>query len=247
MDLFKKAILTKTALAACLLSSAVIAQTSTSTATPPEPETTASNEQIVNDQSGDNSVVTLSDEQLDTLANKVSEQVLLGLQSPPASTNQTEASAGDGTSQEELADDIETIKDWTVSCDSVGENKERCYIYQTVSDESGRPVLQAAIGDLPDAQGKMQTTAIFTVPLGISLRSGMVFAVDGKNGIKFGFDQCGPVGCNAVLPLDKKLLSKFKAGNVVNILLNDGQQDIQLALSLQGFTKGLNRAKELSK
>lgn len=190
-----------------------------------------------------NMSVSLSEQQLQTLADTISQQVLAGLQSPPASSTPSEPTNG----EPQEASDVETIKDWSIGCDPVGDNAQRCYIYQTIADQNGVPVLQAAVGELPGADGKLLPTAIFTVPLGINLRAGFKFAVDGgKDGLHFGYDQCGAVGCNAVLPLDKKWLSKFKAGNKVSILINDGQQNLELTLSLQGFTKGLARAKELS-
>lgn len=189
--------------------------------------------------------VSLSDQQLQTLADTISQQVLAGLQSPPTASAPADPANNNANTAE--ASDVETIKDWSIDCDPIGENKQRCYIYQTVVDQNDVPVLQAAVGELPGADGKLQPTAIFTVPLGINLRAGFAFAVDGgKDGLRFGYDQCGAVGCNAVLPLDKKWLAKFKAGNKVSIYINDGQQDLELTLSLQGFTKGLARAKELS-
>lgn len=131
------------------------------------------------------------------------------------------------------------FKDWTVGCDKVEDSdKTRCFIYQTVvNNENDKPVLQMAIGYLPDNN---KPAAILTVPLGVALPPGMGLRIDGGELLKFEYERCVPKGCIAGLPLTNELIAQFKRGSKAQVLIHDGRQAVPLPISLQGFTKGFN-------
>ena len=136
----------------------------------------------------------------------------------------------------------ERFSDWTVGCDKLPNSDEkRCFIYQTVvSNKDDKPVLQMAVGYLPQDN---KSAAIMTVPLGVILLPGMGIRVDGGELITVAYERCTPKGCIAVLPLDQKMIGRFKKGNKAQVLVHDGQQAVPLPISLKGFTKGFNSLK----
>ena len=134
------------------------------------------------------------------------------------------------------------FQDWTLGCEKPeGGGAERCYIYQTVvENKNDQPVLQMAVGYLPNNN---TPAAILTVPLGVALPPGMGITVDNGEMVKFQFERCVPKGCVAGLPLDNKMINKFKRGAKALIVVHDGRKPISLPISLKGFTKGFNSLK----
>ena len=118
------------------------------------------------------------------------------------------------------AEDGQRFQDWAVRCEKPeGASKETCFIFQGLINEQEKPVLQLAIGYWPETK---QPVAIFTVPLGVDLRPGIQFQVDGGETTTVHYSRCDPRGCVAGLPLTDALIDSFKKGSKTQIRIRDG-------------------------
>lgn len=132
------------------------------------------------------------------------------------------------------------FKDWKVGCDKLpGIDEKRCYIFQTLVDEEDKPMLQVAVGYLPE---NSRPAVMFTVPLGFLLPPGMGLKIDENKVIQFPYERCLEIGCIAGLPLQDDLLNQFKKGNQAKVIIHNGRKAVPFPkpISLQGFTKGFN-------
>lgn len=139
----------------------------------------------------------------------------------------------------------ERFKDWTVDCGKLpGVEQDRCFIIQTViNKENEQPVLQMAVGYLPDENGANQPAALLTLPLGVALPAGIGIRVDSSKPIRIPYERCVPIGCIAGFPLDENLIGQFKRGSKAEIRIHDGSRVVALPISLSGFTAGFNALK----
>ena len=154
----------------------------------------------------------------------------------PAHAQTTTSPAQSTTPAPDGATTVATHGDWTVRCGPNPQTQtEVCYMVQQVtSNDTGRPVLQVAIGKF--GQDK-RDLALVTLPLGVRLPPGIAIEVTGKEQRKRPFERCLRVGCQAQLPLDNVTLTEFKAGIDGRVLFQDASgRTIALPFSLKGFT-----------
>ena len=134
------------------------------------------------------------------------------------------------------------FKDWSARCEvPAGGQHESCFIFQrlvTKKDEKFVPVLHVLVGYItPDGEPGL----FATVPLGVSLPSGIQLAVDGGEPVSFGYSHCNNQGCLAALALSKALIAKMKAGRQAVFTFHTGShKPVSITVSLQGFTAGFN-------
>ena len=129
-------------------------------------------------------------------------------------------------------------KDWNVRCEKPAETvPEKCFIYQTLVNQDDKPVLQVTIGYLGENN---QPVAVFTLPLGVSLRAGVDVKVDQQDLFRIPYERCAPNGCIAGIQLTDQHIARLKAGSKGQVLVHDGRRQIPLEISLSGFTAGFN-------
>lgn len=138
-------------------------------------------------------------------------------------------------------EDAQSFSDWTARCNSDGKaGQQSCVLEQIVFNDDGkRPLLRAAAGYLQESKSKAVPAILITVPLMVALQEGLAISVDKQGAFVAPYHHCNPEGCVAGLPLDKKVLSAFQAGNDATIrLVAVNGEVMDLSLSLRGFTAG---------
>ncbi len=96
-----------------------------------------------------------------------------------------------------------------------------------------------------DGGGKRVPFLSIQMPLGIDLRPGMVFQIDGANEIQLPFLRCTAQGCDASARLKSNLLRNMKAGNELKVGFRRwGDTKVSLiTASLKGFTAAFSQIK----
>ncbi len=138
---------------------------------------------------------------------------------------------------------VERFQDWGVRC-GMGDSGPRggCEMFQGVTrNDNNELVMRVAIG-YPPRQDIDAPVAVFQLPLGIHLPPGIQLSVDDGEPLRFPVQACFQPGCRADLPLKPELLSKLKSGSKATLsVLGPGGEQIDLPISLMGFTAALER------
>jgi len=79
------------------------------------------------------------------------------------------------------------------------------------------------------------------VPLGIAIPAGVAFKVDESKQTMMAIEQCTPVGCEAAIKLDAKLLDQFKKGQVLKVGFMIRGKTLVVPISLKGFSGAVGR------
>lgn len=127
------------------------------------------------------------------------------------------------------------FKDWTGQCETI-DSKKVCGIEQTVFDQDNKPVVNIFIRKFKEQKDLI---AFIKVPLGVDLRAGLGLAVDKKEIANVPYVFCDPDGCNAIVPLNGKLLGKIKKGKKMQVGILLVNQKIVFSASLSGITKAV--------
>ena len=88
------------------------------------------------------------------------------------------------------------------------------YLVQTIDGKQktlGR-ILGLTVVYIDDSSKRRQLVLSIQMPLGVDLRAGAAFRVDGGKDVNAPFLQCTGNGCDVSVKLDSKLLESFKAG-----------------------------------
>jgi len=128
--------------------------------------------------------------------------------------------------------------DWRVSCNKSQESPaESCHIVQQVVDKKGELVAKMVIWYPPRQESPV---AIFTLPLGIYLPSGMGLKVNNGSVKHIAIDLCTRQGCQARITLDKDLLETIKQGNKAIVSFSaTRKRKMTVTISLTGVTVGI--------
>lgn len=106
-----------------------------------------------------------------------------------------------------------------------------CTISQIVSSADGVTVLDVKIGRLPGLY------LLATFPLGIWLREGWSWHVDGNPPKQETIDVCVPEGCLIGIRLTPEHIRQFEQGRWLHVNFRDSKlQPVEVKLSLIGFT-----------
>lgn len=134
------------------------------------------------------------------------------------------------------------FKDWTVVCEKLpSSGKEICNIFQNVSNDKNKVVLQVAIGYPP---GLDKPQALITLPLGVLLQPGIEFTGGTAEATRVPYSVCVQNGCVAILKLDDDIIEGMKAGSEGSVKFAAGkQQIIEIPVSLSGFTAAFTSLK----
>lgn len=135
------------------------------------------------------------------------------------------------------------FKDWTVACEKLPTTKQEvCNIFQNVSNDKGKVVMQMAIGYPP---GKSEAQALITLPLGVLLQPGIEFKAGTAKAFRVPFGVCVQNGCVAVAPLDASVIKGMKSGSEGSIKFAVAKKKVvEIPVSLSGFTAAFNSLKK---
>ncbi len=134
------------------------------------------------------------------------------------------------------------FKDWTVICEKLPSSKEKiCNIFQNVTNEKKKVVMQIAIGYPP---GSNDAQALITLPLGVLLQPGIEFKGGDAKAFRVPFGVCVKNGCVAIAKLSKDVIKLMKSGTKGSVKFAAAKNKIiAIPVSLSGFTAAFNSLK----
>ncbi len=134
-----------------------------------------------------------------------------------------------------------THSDWRLRCQKVEDGEDPCQMFQLIADQSGSPIAQIVLFDLPAGEGVAVAGATITVPLETSLTQDLVMQIDDHPAKAYPYAFCDKIGCHVRLGLTPVELNWLKQGSIAKVAMtpyqNQGNQ-IVLPVSLSGFTAG---------
>ena len=135
------------------------------------------------------------------------------------------------------------FKDWTVVCEELPQSKkEICNIFQNVTNEKKKVVMQVAIGYPP---GSSEAQALITLPLGVLLQPGVEFKGGNAKAFRIPFGVCVQNGCIAIAKLSNEIIKGMKAGTKGSVKFAAAKNKvIEVPVSLSGFTAAFNSLKK---
>ena len=128
-----------------------------------------------------------------------------------------------------------TSGDWTLECGALPSGKRICQMTQVVNNpKDGKPLLQAAV--IKPSGGKKAILRL-VAPLGVWLRPGVGFSINGGSKNNLNFEFCLREGCIAQLGLSSGLVNAMKRGSKARLSIQNIQRrKLNLDVSLRGFT-----------
>jgi len=129
------------------------------------------------------------------------------------------------------------FKDWASRCDKTAAGVKICYIYQNLLLKTNKQrLLNLTVGYF----GKDKTpTALFTLPLGVSLPGGVSIKIDKRKKVRIRYERCDKSGCIAPLVLRDEQLKAMQTGLKAKVAFFDTRgREISIPVSLLGFTSG---------
>jgi invasion protein IalB len=164
--------------------------------------------------------------------------VLAALLSACGGLFQSDSDAGQSKQPAPLTEG-QRFEDWRVGCEKMNNGQQdNCFIFQTVvNGETNQPVLQMAVGRSPQ---NGQLTALWTLPRGVDVNSGLIVTTDSRNLMHIKYSRCVEKGCLAGVALDNSMLAQLRAEQGIKIVVSDGKRSIALPVSLKGFNEGLD-------
>ena len=134
------------------------------------------------------------------------------------------------------------FKDWMVVCEKLpASQKEVCNIFQNVTNDKGKVVMQIAVGYPPESE---QPQALVTLPLGVMLQPGIEFKAGNAEADRFPFSVCVKNGCVAIVKLDADTIKGMKTGKDGTVKFAAAKNKIiEVPISLNGFTAAFKSLK----
>lgn len=131
-----------------------------------------------------------------------------------------------------------TFDDWAVLCERQPDAADRCYLNQNVrSRKQGRELLRIRVGRNA-SRGRL--VAIFSVPLGVYLPSGLILQIEGQIPRYLQLQTCNAEGCHAPQAVDAELLGALKSKIRGQITFEDARRrHVGVLFSLKGFSAAL--------
>ena len=138
--------------------------------------------------------------------------------------------------------------DWLLQCVRSEDDTDPCQLYQLLKDGDDNSVAEISLFRLPKG-GEAVAGATVIVPLETLLTAQLTIAVDGGKGKRYPFSFCNPIGCYARIGLTESDIAGFRKGakatvSIVPFAAPD--QEVNLNLSLDGFTKGYEGTSEFN-
>ncbi len=134
------------------------------------------------------------------------------------------------------------FEDWTVGCEKLPQSKkEICNIFQNVTNDKNKVVMQFAIGYAPNSP---EPQALVTLPLGVILQPGIEFKGGNAKSLRVPFGVCVKNGCIAITKLSDEVIKGMKSGIKGSVKFAAAQKKIiEVPISLSGFTAAFNSLK----
>jgi invasion protein IalB len=118
-----------------------------------------------------------------------------------------------------------------------------CFIFQNLLLKTNKQrLLYLRVGYF----GKDKTpTALFTLPLGVSLPGGVSLKIDDRKKIRIRYERCDKTGCLAPLALRDEQIKALQTGLKAQVAFFDTRgREISIPVSLLGFTAGFKSLKK---
>jgi len=135
---------------------------------------------------------------------------------------------------------------WEQRCVKTEDGSDPCQLYQLLKDESGGPVAEISLFDLPEgAQASAGATVV--VPLETLLTANLQLSIDTGKAKIYPFTFCAQIGCIARIGLTAEEVEQFRkgAGAVMTIVPAVApDQKVALKISLKGFTAGFKAVED---
>ena len=130
--------------------------------------------------------------------------------------------------------------DWELRCETPpGATKEQCALLQSVVAED-KPAINLHVLVLKLADGKSHLLRVIA-PLGVLLPSGLGLTIDDIDVGRAGFVKCLPIGCEAEIVMEDKLIGEMKNGQKATfIIFQTPEEGIGIPLTLTGFKDGFD-------
>ena len=145
--------------------------------------------------------------------------------------------------QNPSAQNVERTKhgDWTVECRTLQNGGRFCQMGQNLNNPStNKPLMQVVVG-IKRNDTQSQPFLQVLAPLGIWLRPGLEFSIDGGQPTRLAFETCLKVACVAEMALSEGLLSAMKRGAKATVVMrNIRREKLEVPVSLSGFTASYN-------
>lgn len=121
------------------------------------------------------------------------------------------------------------------------ENNRACGMVQTARNPERKNVALTLVLIRGEQQGKAVTMMRVMAPIGVYLPTGVALEIDGAAVGRVPFTRCLPQVCVAFAEASPPTLEKLKKGGKANFIIYEAPGlGISLALSLKGFTAGLD-------
>lgn len=140
----------------------------------------------------------------------------------------------------------EEFGDWSLRCVRAETGEDPCQLYQLLQDQNGNSVAEISVFPLPEGQQAVAAATIIT-PLETLLTQQLTLSVDAAQGKRYPFTFCAQVGCVARIGFLAEEVDAFRRGNAANIRIVPAaapDQEVNLTVSLSGFTAGFNAVLE---
>ncbi len=136
----------------------------------------------------------------------------------------------------------DSFGDWQLFCVRVADRLDPCELYQLLRDQDGNPVAEVTVfADSGDPQ--VVAWAMIVTPLETLLTENLRIAVDGGEARTHRFLFCRATGCFSQLGLTDDEIGQFRQGAVAKVTIVPAAapgRDVELDMSLRGFTAGWN-------
>ncbi len=137
----------------------------------------------------------------------------------------------------------ETTGDWSIRCLKTPEGQpDPCQLYQLLRGSDDNPVAEISIVRLPEGSRAAAGATIVT-PLETLLTEDLRISVDGAADRVYEFSFCNQGGCVSRVGFTGEEIAQFRAGNAARMRIVPAaapDQNIDLTISLTGFTAGFN-------
>ena len=140
----------------------------------------------------------------------------------------------------------EAFGDWNLRCVKTETGEDPCQLYQLLQDQNGNNVAEISIFPLPEGQQAVAGATIIT-PLETLLTQQLTVSVDGAQGKRYPFTFCAQVGCIARIGFLAEEVDTFRRGNAATVRIVPAaapDQEVNLTVSLTGFTAGYNAVRD---
>jgi invasion protein IalB len=127
-----------------------------------------------------------------------------------------------------------TYDQWTLRCETIGEDERACEVFQTVVIQgSSTPVAQIAFA--PQVEGGQRL--IVQSPISVWLPAGVRFSLAEEEILTAEFKRCFPNFCLAEADLPDATLERLRAQNGEGTLIfqDGGEREVTVPLSFDGF------------